>query len=76
MPEGWSQIRPDVIVAQGELDTLPAGWSVHRDPGSLVPTVTTDTNQTFNALATGYNDTPRSRSTTTAPIRSGSTTRS
>src|SRR4051794_958433 len=57
VPEGWSQIRPDVIVAEGEMDTLPAGWSVHRDPGSLVPTVTTDTNQTFKALVSGYNDT-------------------
>ena len=56
VPEKWSQIRPDVIVAQGELDTLPAGWSVHLDPGSLVPTVTTDTNQTFKALVSGYND--------------------
>lgn len=57
VPQGWSQIRPDLIVAQGEMDTLPAGWSVHRDPGSLVPTVTTDTNQTFKALVSGYNDT-------------------
>ena len=56
VPEKWSQIRPDVIVGQGEMDTLPAGWSVHRDPGSLVPTVTTDTNETFKALVSGNND--------------------
>jgi hypothetical protein len=55
-PANWSQIRPDLIVAEGEMDTLPAGWSVHRDPGSLVPTVTTDTNQTFKALVSGHND--------------------
>jgi hypothetical protein len=56
VPENWSQSRPDLIVAEGEMDTLPAGWSVHRDPGSLVPTVTTDTNQTFKALVSGHND--------------------
>jgi hypothetical protein len=56
VPENWSQIRPDLVVAEGEMDTLPAGWSVHRDPGSLVPTVTTDTNQTFKALVSGHND--------------------
>jgi hypothetical protein len=56
-PQGWSEIRPGLIVGQGELDTLPAGWSVHLDQDSLVPTVTNDANKTFKALVTGHNDT-------------------
>jgi hypothetical protein len=37
--------------------------------GSLVPTVTTDSNQTFKALVSGYNDTALSPLNATAPIR-------
>ncbi len=55
--QGWSEIRPGLVVAQGELDTLPAGWSVQRDQDSLVPTVTNDANKTSKALMTGHNDT-------------------
>ena len=57
VPQGWSRIGTDMVVAQGKAATLPAGWTVHRDPGSLVPTVTTDTNETLKALSSGLNDT-------------------
>ena len=56
LPGGAGELEPDPPRPgrrQGEMATLPAGWSVHRDPGSLVPTVTTDTNQTFKALVSG-----------------------
>ncbi len=57
-PQGWSEIGNDAVVAQGKLDTLPAGWSVHRDPGSLVPIVTNAGSHSFKAPVSGVNDTP------------------
>jgi hypothetical protein len=47
----WSVLRDNIMVAQGE--DLPDGWSATPDPAGKVPTVTTDTGESYSALISG-----------------------